>query len=408
MDGTNKNGGGLKKKRKQFSDTDLRILSELINTMKDGKYKAAIENGLTRNDDRHKIWTAITDAFNMATGSELDVDKVRKKYHRIKQKERKEHDEGVLQRRNQYNERSRTSTALRTACSLTGSGPSPFIPQDVNGDEYVDNEDAIQPGRYDPTYNAYGVFNPPGSSRGNISSQRSRSEDSSGDEDIDMTGRGGGLPLENVGMILPANNLIPENAIIIASQEYEVSTVHAQAIPTGETGNWQGNSSGRAREPPTRATTSPNLANTTETRAFPTRDNIGRDPSRQGTPTPNLRTVEDTNENERIRLVTLDQNARATGSQQVTPLRAAPRAPPRRAKKTTTLKDKEAAATNFYRKSLKQRTSLNKLSANNLYMKGRILEKHLIDNDISYDLPFPQIDCNFDEDSDIDESDNDV
>jgi len=87
---------GVKRRRKVYSKKENEILLELINTLNEGKYKLAIENDLTTNDERHEIWTEVTNSFNAATGNTLSIQQIRKKYGIIKKNDGKYFDKDII------------------------------------------------------------------------------------------------------------------------------------------------------------------------------------------------------------------------------------------------------------------------------------------------------------------------
>ena len=134
-----------KKQRNHFDAKEKDIFLSIVRNSKGGKFWSILNNGTSKNQERHDVWLQVTDIFNKATGKHLEFQQVKAMWLRIKEKEKKKRDKEANNR--EFNK----------ACAMTGGGRGPEMPAPRDGDEI----DLDLPG-LDPTPTSYNKLTPPG------------------------------------------------------------------------------------------------------------------------------------------------------------------------------------------------------------------------------------------------------
>jgi len=113
--------------RMKYTEDDGKLLSKIVQTAREGKYKSIILGECSSNTEKQKAWEEIKDIFNAATGKDAERKQVRDFYNKQKGKAKKRHDTREIEKRK-----------LKTISSTTGGGPGLMLTADVDPDEHGD------------------------------------------------------------------------------------------------------------------------------------------------------------------------------------------------------------------------------------------------------------------------------
>jgi hypothetical protein len=383
--------------RASWSQRDKQILMELLETlnMEGATVKAALDKGISSNDKRHKVWAAVTKHFNLSTQRSDKPEQIRTLYNRMKTQAKNKHDKQVIA--------SKAGKVFKKSCALTGGGPGISMPAEVDGDHYQDHFEAV----LDPPPNPFATFNAPHSSREVFPTSEVEAA---------------------IQSIVPAAQQKPA----LASPTFNIEVQNMQDF--GAAGDGYSNEfviqEIITEEQLSVSNNQQASASVSNAHQVPVSNNHNMAQIQEDEQVDQTASVSN---NHNIIMHTIDDEigARRKGAasnpavrrtESVSPVilgsRKTPQSTPRTGKglsgKGAGANRKDEAATNFYRKTLKQRTSLAKyqkptakFKLNLNYMKCKLLENQLLESGFSFELPYKNVEIpSSDSDSDSDEDDS--
>ena len=106
----------MREANERWTDNDRRILIQIITKKNDGKYNKILSGKASTVTMMSQTWKNICDDFAAATNRDnVNLQKLRSLWKKIKQKEKSNHDKNLLKNKNE--------------CSKTGGGVGPNAPQ---------------------------------------------------------------------------------------------------------------------------------------------------------------------------------------------------------------------------------------------------------------------------------------
>ena len=108
----------VRRKRTNISEIDTALLIDLINSEGFAKIINSTSKSVTRQQ-RTDCWTRLTKKFNELAGKDFEEIHVKSLWGRIKKDKKDKHDALKI---------------FKRQCALTGGGPSPDIPEEIDGD----------------------------------------------------------------------------------------------------------------------------------------------------------------------------------------------------------------------------------------------------------------------------------
>ena len=123
----------MSKRRKSISPKEKDLFVTILKESEGGRFWEVIVKGGGRvtNQSRHDTWVAVSKHFSEAMEAEFTSKQCKDLWSRIKEGLKKNHDSGL--------------SKLKKDCSKTGGGPSPIPPPSMDGDDYCEDLDVLDP-----------------------------------------------------------------------------------------------------------------------------------------------------------------------------------------------------------------------------------------------------------------------
>ena len=123
----------MSKKRKVISPKEKDLFITILKESEGGRFWEVIVKGggSVTNQSRHDTWVKVSKHFSEAMEAEFTPKQCKDLWGRIKEGLKKNHDSGL--------------SKFKKDCSMTGGGPSPTPPPSMDGDDYCDEMDFLDP-----------------------------------------------------------------------------------------------------------------------------------------------------------------------------------------------------------------------------------------------------------------------